>query len=182
METGVDLIAAERARQQEQWSAEHDDRHREGELALAAVCYAAPIPILVERPSRILNGVAFVDPWPFPELRTSSRTENDGDRRKNGPLGRGNTVRPMPASGETRIDFLVKAGALIAAEIDRLHRVEGEGKMPFTRDTVRDYLDRQIAFWTTRRDYHAAEPGVRDTARVYLKAYETLRTLLFGEL
>lgn len=39
---GVDLIAAERQRQIEAkgFSAEHDDRHTKGELAIAAACYA----------------------------------------------------------------------------------------------------------------------------------------------
>src|SRR3989304_9427585 len=40
--TGVDLVELERRRQieQEGWSAEHDSRHRHGELAQAAACYA----------------------------------------------------------------------------------------------------------------------------------------------
>lgn len=44
MTTGADLIAAERQRQVEveDWTPEYDARHRTGELARAAGCYAAP--------------------------------------------------------------------------------------------------------------------------------------------
>lgn len=118
---GARLIAEERERQVrvEGWTPEHDDGHVDAELAWAAVCYAAPGPVRVERP--MLNGTAFVDPWPFPQA-AGSRYGSDWDRRKNGPLGYGNTVREMPAEGPNRLDFLVRAGALIAAEIDRLQR------------------------------------------------------------
>ncbi|MCM0757438.1 hypothetical protein M7775_02505, partial [Sporomusa sphaeroides DSM 2875] len=42
--SGIELIAAERQRQisQEGWTPEHDDQHANGELALAAACYAIP--------------------------------------------------------------------------------------------------------------------------------------------
>lgn len=43
-QTGVELIAAERRRQVdvEEWTAEHDADHRDGELAWAACYYAMP--------------------------------------------------------------------------------------------------------------------------------------------
>lgn len=79
---GVDLIAAERQRQieAEGWTTEHDDGHREGDLAQAAAAYA-------------LNDEEL---WPW---------EADGSWNP-GEYGR----------------RLVKAGALLAAEIDRLQR------------------------------------------------------------
>jgi hypothetical protein len=40
--TGVGLIAAERERQVQKWSARHDDTHRHYELEAAAICYAMP--------------------------------------------------------------------------------------------------------------------------------------------
>ena len=44
MSEGIRLIAAERQRQVdvEGWTPAHDDEHDEGELAIAAACYAAP--------------------------------------------------------------------------------------------------------------------------------------------
>lgn len=100
--TGTDLIKRERDRQviEEGWSYEHDDEHIKGELAQAAACYAWPPmrPVFVK--------TAF--PWDRqrywkPELFGIGA--NDTEKR------------------EARIRVLVKAGALIAAEIDRLLRV-----------------------------------------------------------
>lgn len=106
---GIDKIAAERQRQvaQEGWTSEHDDNHRDGSLAIAAACYAMPEIIYVER--RYARYVGFVDPWPW---------ANHEDKRKQ----QSNHVNSIPTAGERRIDMLVKAGALIAAEIDRLER------------------------------------------------------------
>lgn len=44
MGLGINLIEAERERQQYEkgWSEEHDDKHVNNELALAAACYAVP--------------------------------------------------------------------------------------------------------------------------------------------
>lgn len=110
--TGAVLIAAERERQitGEGWTAEHDDSHEAGELALAACCYAMPVQ-LFRRDERPLAHamVVFHDPWPW---------DDNWDKRKGG----GNKPR-LARSVEERIDWLVKAGALLAAEIDRLQRV-----------------------------------------------------------
>lgn len=97
---GVELIAKERQRQivSEGWTTEHDSLHTGGQLADAAACYAAAEPIFVERRYTI-NGdkrfpvVHFENLWPF-------------DRCWYKP--------------KDRIRDLVRAGALIAAEIDRL--------------------------------------------------------------
>jgi len=93
---GASLIASERARQvaSEGWTPAHDDQHIAGELALAAASYAQP-----------------------PGIRGTRNWQETG--RMSGPPttwpGRHWEWQP---SGN-RIDELVKAGALVAAEIDR---------------------------------------------------------------
>lgn len=112
MKTGVELIAAERERQitQEGWAPEHDDGHSGGEMALASVCYASPVPIKArlmklcscrDAECSHFDGIvaSWQDPWPWGE---------ECDKRSN----------------PDRIRNLVKAGALIAAEIDRLQRIQ----------------------------------------------------------
>ena len=88
MGLSINLIEAERNRQQyvEGWTEEHDDKHVNNELALAAACYAVP-------------DVFSQGYWP--------------------PTWDLSWYKPT-----TRIRDLVKAGALIAAEIDRLQRIE----------------------------------------------------------
>ena len=111
METGTELITQERQRQidVEGWSTEHDSQHTEGELALVAALYATPEPLYAKRESG--SGISFVDPWPWYDTVEITRY-NDGStmqvkawdkRRKHNKLRK-----------------LVIAGALIAAEIDRL--------------------------------------------------------------
>ena len=88
--TGLELISQERQRQVsvEGFTQEHDDKATDGQLALAARCYAAascyssPMPLS----------------WPW---------------------------LPRWWKPEDKIRNLVKAGALIAAEIDRLQRQKG---------------------------------------------------------
>lgn len=111
---GAAMIAAERCRQikAEGWTPEHDDEHTDGSLAMAAVCYAATEPVYVAR--RNVRGeygprTTYVDPWP--ESWCDSWDKRPG---------------PKPTR-EERIRALAKAGALIAAEIDRLHRASKEG-------------------------------------------------------
>lgn len=99
--TGVELIAEERARQisEEGWTSEHDDEHVNGELAEAAAVYAdASVHIGEGQNLDILHDqIVDGEHWPFePEwLRLTSDP----------------------------IDSLIKAGALIAAEIDRRKRL-----------------------------------------------------------
>ena len=103
MKSGIELIAAERERQitAEGWSAAHDDEHIGGDLADAASCYAhlaaveARGPLTEEHKERVLEGLGDLF-WPW----------EDEDFR--------------PMGGNVR--NLVKAGALIAAEIDRVQR------------------------------------------------------------
>ena len=94
--TGAELIAAERRRQidEEGWTAEHDDKRRAGELAGAASSYALSASL-----SLMSNGAsAITDPPPFFKFGREWWKPKD-------PL-----------------TDLVRAGALIAAEIDRLQR------------------------------------------------------------
>lgn len=113
---GVGIIATERRRQieEEGWTAERDDEHDRGELAMAAACYAATEPLfLLARDSQRLK--AFSDPWPDNWLQGWDKRP----RRWNGELA---DICVLPAAD--RIRMLAKAGALIAAEIDRLKREE----------------------------------------------------------
>lgn len=108
---GVERIAAERQRQidQEGYSPEHDLEHDNGALAFAAACYAAPQTIYAldayesNGSSAPWGRVEWHEPWPKDWRRT--RPEDVGP--PNQPL-------------HGRIRELEKAGALIAAEIDRL--------------------------------------------------------------
>lgn len=100
MKTGIELIAEERQRQieVEGWTAEHDDQHTNGELADAAAVYA-----LNEDSKEYLDehwgNDNLLHFWPF-----------DLDWLKLTP--------------ENRVRELQKAGALIAAEIDRINRLK----------------------------------------------------------
>lgn len=117
--SGVDLIAAARAKHEAKgWTAEHDDGHAKGELAMAAACYAAPERIYVER--HATDHVLFADPWPFRfEASLSGRGGIDYDKRKHGGA---NYVRDPET--QDRLELLIAAGAMIAAEIDRLLRTD----------------------------------------------------------
>lgn len=100
MKTGAELIAAERTRQieQEGWSRERDVAvHQNDELALAAATYAMPNRLRERFSDRIGGWIAIWWPWPV------------------------KWWKPTP---EDRVRELVKAGALIAAEIDRLQAIK----------------------------------------------------------
>lgn len=91
--TGIELIAAERQRQQqaEGWTPEHDDTHDHGEMVIAAARYALhDVPVVTSETRQALTVL-----W-----RWASCWWKPKDRIRN----------------------LVRAGALIAAEIDRLQR------------------------------------------------------------
>jgi hypothetical protein len=106
MSTSAALVGAERVRQvsAEGYSADHDDAHNSGQLASAAACYANPYRLLVvpNRHSRAWDGVGVPAPVPadWPWERAS--------------------WKPCP---DDRLRELVKAGALIVAELDRLQRL-----------------------------------------------------------
>lgn len=117
---GAALIAAERQRQVEAegWTPEHDAEHTDGSLALAAICYAMPIRLF--RKKSETTGFAFIDPWPESWDSRYDKRFDYGERRENP----GNVPpRPSTYTKAERLDLLIKAGALIAAEIDRLRAV-----------------------------------------------------------
>jgi hypothetical protein len=118
--TGIERIAAERKRQieKEGFTAKHDadEYHENGELAWAAVCYAAPKTIYTM--DGALHHVRFDDPWP-------EFWDDDWDKRPR-TLGGERLLDNRELPHDLRIRQLEKAGALIAAEIDRLLRVKEE--------------------------------------------------------
>lgn len=107
MKTAIQLIEEERIRQQQKgFTLNHDDQHAMGELVEAAQCYACVGSAQVRGSSREEWPVEMFDgfhdsllEWPF---------EEDAYR---------------PSSHALR--NLVKAGALIVAEIERMHRSAG---------------------------------------------------------
>lgn len=90
--TGAELIAEERQRQidAEGYSASYDSNHSAQQLAMAAACYATPPHHRLYREPRSTPAL-----WPWNDYNW----------------------KPTP---DDRVRELVKAGALIAAEIDRL--------------------------------------------------------------
>jgi hypothetical protein len=108
--TGIELIAAERKRQieAEGWSIAHDSEfHQYGELAMAGACYALndhlyPLGQTTENKFGVHMTIERKTFWPFAKKWWKpALTTNPGDRIKE----------------------LTKAGALIAAEIDRLNNI-----------------------------------------------------------
>lgn len=107
--SGIDMIAAERERHAlEGWTGEHDDGHDNGELRDAAMSYLFA--------AAHTEGVMALHPhpphgWPF--------------RRED--------WKPSP----DELRNLVKAGALIAAEIDRVMRARA-GRALLRSDNIRE--------------------------------------------
>ena len=99
-ESGIELIANERKRQIhfEGFSSAHDLTHGDDELALAAAVYAIPADKRYKGPLSITKTY-----WPFETY--AFKPDETG-------------------TYEGRIKELAKAGALIAAEIDRLHNLQ----------------------------------------------------------
>lgn len=102
---------------EEKWTAGHDDEHTDGEMAMVAALYASP-DILYAK-NDFANQVHFVDPWPEDWDDKRPQTSRGGANLPNADL-------PIPE----RIRQLEKAGALIAAEIDRLLRIEIPANIP----------------------------------------------------
>jgi hypothetical protein len=115
-ETGVNLIAKERQRQieKEGWSADHDDQHGSDALAMAAALYASPKELYVVEPPREGGFLPTIeDPWPWWNIsacqgRGTPSSKHAWDKRK-------------VHSRKRRLEI---AGALIAAELDRIIRNE----------------------------------------------------------
>ena len=105
--TGADLIAAERQRQieKEGFTAAHDDvKEQHGQLIAAAICYAQlPLIRMTYTPAAVRERTSeLLDRWPWDE----------------------EYWKPS----DQAVRNLVKAGALIAAEIDRLQRAAIEAE------------------------------------------------------
>lgn len=104
MGNGLFLIVKERNRQQaaspngEGWTEEHDDKWTHGQLALAAMGYIIAAVLQVNNDGKYIKNPPGTWPWAAEWWKPQDCIRN-----------------------------LVKAGALIAAEIDRLERLE-EGK------------------------------------------------------
>lgn len=114
MKTGMQLIAEERARQIEVkgFDETHDMFNDGHEMAWAAACYAAPEAILVQLPGRMLHESSYIDPWPInwgAEIDRRPRLEGEQE-----------LIEADHVPLELRLRCLAKAGALIAAEMDRL--------------------------------------------------------------
>lgn len=115
---GAARIGAERARQLhvKRWSKTHDDDHTDHSLALAACAYAAPERLYRLHPFSGPDAYSFVDAWPKSWAPEYDHREREGSRLLDAdetPIDR-------------RIRALEKAGALIAAEIDRLLRLKAK--------------------------------------------------------
>lgn len=116
------MIAAERRKQRAKWTAAHDATHDKGELAVAARAYA----VASLFPAELLNDVPVVThifEWPF-EFET---------------------WQPGPPE-----EMLAKAGAFIAAEIDRRRR-----------ERLRTWVGRRVRI-TTESAWHDQVGTVRD--------------------
>lgn len=105
MKTGIELIQAERERQvsREGFDAAHDDAHSSGEICRAAGCYLAHAEVqsMLDDPSDPISyagGLPAFWPWKQGDWKPRDRMRN-----------------------------LIRAGALIAAEIDRIQRADEKG-------------------------------------------------------
>lgn len=104
---GIHRIAAERERQKhaEGWTAQHDDEHDSGELAFAAACYTE-----------------------FAGESDAHRDAHRSEPPRQWPWSRA-WWKPSPGNTEAdRMRELEKAGALIAAELDRVLRAHARNR------------------------------------------------------
>jgi hypothetical protein len=102
MKTGIELIAAERQRQidAEGWTPEHDDEHDAGVLASAAACYAVNAASELHPYDGLgVQDIGTVPWWPWDKAWWKPKDP---------------------------IRDLARAGALIAAEMDKLLRAEAK--------------------------------------------------------
>lgn len=102
--SGIELMRDERRRQvqDEDFKADHDDAHTQGELGFAAGCYAFQSALPADVRNRAERAKQVPGYWPWDPREWKSAPGVDA---------------------KARILDLVKAGALIASEIDRLQRI-----------------------------------------------------------
>lgn len=93
----IDEIAAERRRQieVEGWTPAHDDEHGRGELAMAAMAYCQAASAPVDDTSILANKPPLYWPWPLRWWKPKTKRRD-----------------------------LIRAAALIVAEVERLDRAE----------------------------------------------------------
>lgn len=108
---GVELIAAERQRQisKEKWSEKHDDGHNQRELARAAHSYVGHY---------VHRAWVFTNELEMPGVRDGEKDYRNEEAPEYWPWDEKDWNPQEP------LRDLVKAGALIAAEIDRLQRAK----------------------------------------------------------
>ena len=109
--SGIGLITAERQRQigEEGFSANHDDQHEDRSLAKAAACFAYPGQIYVSETQT--DKITFKDAWP--------EWDPKWDKRPKSP-STGAVLNIQTLAERKRM--MIKAGALCAAELDRIQR------------------------------------------------------------
>jgi hypothetical protein len=136
---GVGLIRDERLRQPTLgWTKEHDQEHGNGELVAAALCHVVSMyPQMKCQPP----------PWPW---------EYD----KN-PLLMGSARQPSAL-----ILHLKKAGALIAAEIDRLLPLVKPILAADIREAVKS-LEKENTLGGTRKRWYHTEPAIDDVLTIH---------------
>lgn len=128
--SGIDRIAAERRRQidVEGWGPQHDDRYQGGELVTAARLYAEAAVIVEHSPQAVASvrrrleytgGDPAADEDLARMIENPARHYHGWDRApREWPLA-AELWKPSPDAARN----LDKAGALLAAEIDRLERL-----------------------------------------------------------
>lgn len=121
--SAIDLILAERRRQieVEGWTPQHDDYHDDGALLLAAKCYAAWHPnMAVDTP---MGSLQVPEGWPW-----DARWWKPKDKTAN----------------------LIRAGALVTAEVERLERLDPNVRQRFGRPSgtiARRLITRERRMW-----------------------------------
>lgn len=134
MSNAIKAILAERNRQivDEGFTAEHDDEHVSGELAAAAACYANPMSIVIDG-----DGIEIGEP-------------NTGTL----PLGWPESWDAHWWKPEARRASLIKAGALIIAEIERIDRELNMDRCEACNEALREG---DQVYWSTDGGYLHAE-------------------------
>ena len=132
MKTGIELIAEERQRQinVEGWTKEHDAKHDDGELANAAAYYALTDELISFMDADWGNDM-HLHIWPF-------------------------DLKWLKRNPENRIRDLQKAGALIAAEIDRLNHfnVQNKDSKTTTVKSVSFQYAEGVTQWINKQKEH----------------------------